>query len=45
MKHNHDNRMIVLSKWDYNMNQLVHYKNKYKHGENFIRTIASYLDL
>jgi hypothetical protein len=36
----------LISKWDYDVCQLIHYKNKYKHHRGmFALTMTTYLDL
>ena len=46
IKHNKIDLMSLMSKWDYNIGRLIHYKNKYKkrHGV-FTNIIITYLDL
>ena len=45
-KNNKIDLINLMSKWDYNMNRLVYYKNKYKkHHGLYTNIIITYLDL
>jgi len=42
---NKKNNMSLISKWDYNIGNLIYYKNKYKHYGSFTNIMTTYLDL
>jgi hypothetical protein len=43
---NKKNNINLMSKWDYNIGNLIYYKNKYKkHHGIFTNIIITYLDL